>query len=236
MFLVIAEDTTEVNYEDVMLSPGDEITIRWSPSSIVPQSLQEPVLGTETFSVDISFYMIDPDAENITFVAKIATDVPNSGMYQVTIQEISIIQDYAGGVIGVSLSEQFVGRSKRGITDVFKKIVGNVVKWGTIIVLSATPARAIASRALCEVWARLQPDDIGDQILSRIPPCPPTRQQALKDDNFDEEGYSFIFHTGADSCFKQRDFVPYVYIYIFFIYYITRDFTYQASGVTMKMV
>ena len=216
MCLVIAEDTTEVSYEDVMLSPGDEITIHWAPNSIVPQSLQEPVLGTGTFSVDISFYMIDSDSENITFVAKIATDVPNSGMYQVAIQEISIIQDYAGGAIGVSLSEQFVGRAKRGITDVLKKIIGNVVKWGTIIVLSSRPETAIASRALCEVWARLQPDDIGDQILSRIPPCPPTRQQALKDDNFDEEGYSFIFHTGADSCFKQRDFVPYVYIYILY--------------------
>jgi len=210
---VIAEDTTEVSYEDVMLSIGDEITIRWSPNSIVPQPLQEHILGTQTFSVDISFYMIDSDTENITFVAKLATNVLNSGMYRVNMtQEINIIQDYVGGVIGVTLSEQFVGRAKRGITDVFKKIVGNVVKWGTIIVLS-TPVTGIASRAYCEIWARSQPDDIGDQILSRVPPCPPTRQQVLKDNNFDEEDYSFIFHTGADSCFKQRDFIPYVHLY-----------------------
>ena len=211
---MIAEDTTEVNYEDVMLSIGDEITIHWSPNSIVPQPLQEHILGTQTLSVDISFYMIDPDAENITFVAQLATNVLNSGIYRVNMtQEINIIQDYVGGVIGVALSEQFVGRTKRGITDVFKKIVGNVVKWGTIIVLSRRPLVGIASRAYCEIWARSQPDDIGDQILSRVPPCPPTRQQALKDDNFDEENYSFIFHTGADSCFKQRDFIPYVFKY-----------------------
>ena len=205
-FLVIAGDDTEVSYEDVMISPGDEITIRWSPDSIVPQSLREPLLGTEPFSVDLSFYMIDPDDENITFVTKIAAAIPNSGMYQVMIGEMNMVEGYSGGVIGVSVSEQFVGRSKRGITDVFKKVVGNIFKWGTIVVLSH-PVTGLASRYFCEEWALSQPDDIGDQILNRVPPCPTTRQQAVKDDNFDEESASFIFHTGADSCFKQRDFI-----------------------------
>ena len=204
-FLVIAEDDSEVSYEDAIISPGDVITIRWPPGAIVPQSLREPLLGTEPFSVDLSFYMIGPDGENITFVTKIATAVPNSGVHQVMIEEMNMKEDYAGGVIGVSISEQFVSRSKRGVKDVFKKVVGNIFKWGTIAVLSH-PVTGLASRLFCETWAWSQPDDIGDQILSRVPPCPPTRQQAVKDDNFDEERFSFIFHTGADSCFKQRGF------------------------------
>ena len=201
---MIAEDDTEVSYEDVIISPGDVITIRWSPDTIVPQSLQEPLLGTEPFSVDLSFYMIDPDTENITFVAKIATAVPNSGMHQVMLEEMSMIQDYAGGVIGISISEQFVGRSKRGLNDVLKKVVGKAVKWGLTLVV--TGVQAVSFRDFCGEWASSQPDDIGSQILNRVPPCPPTRQQAVKDNNFDEERYSFIFHTGADSCFKQRGF------------------------------
>ena len=150
---------------DLIISPGDEIMIRCSSDSIVPKSLQEPLLGTQPFSVDLSFYMIGPDTENITFVAKITSGISNSGMYQVMIEEINMIQDYAGGVIGISILEQFVGRSKRGITDVFKKVVGKVIKWGTILVLSTSVKRIIGTRALCEAWVWLQPDDIGDQIL-----------------------------------------------------------------------
>jgi len=208
---VIAEDTTEVSYEDVMLSIGDEIIIRWSPNSIVPQPLQEHILGTQTFSVDISFYMIDPDAENVSLVAKLATNVPNTGMYQLTLQEMDIIEDYTSGTIGVTISEQLDTRNKRGITAVLKTVGRAAVKYGPPAILR-TAVTVVAFRALCEVWAGFQ-GNVGEEILSRLPPCPPTRRQALKDDNFDEESFSFVFHPNAASCFKQRDFTPYVYLY-----------------------
>jgi len=208
--LVMAEDDTDLRYEDLMISPGDKITIRWSPDSIVPRSLREPLLGREQFTVDLSLYMLidDPGAENITFVAKIATGVFNNGFYQVIIEEMSMIQDYAGGVIGISPSEHFVGQTS--ITDVLKGIVGNAVKWGTVVVLTSARTTATESRARCGAWASSQPDDIGDQILNRVLPCPPTRQQAVKDINFDEEYHSFTLHTGAASCYKQRDLTMYV--------------------------
>ncbi|XP_065905349.1 sushi domain-containing protein 2-like isoform X2 [Dysidea avara] len=209
-YSLVDEDSTEVIYDNITLSTGDDIMIHWSPDSIFPQSLKEPLFGAETFKVDISLYMLDSNNENYSFVAKLASDVTNTGMYQVTVQELSMIEDYAAGVIGVSLSEQFAGRTKRGITDIIDTIVRNAIKYGPMLLI-AEYVDPQYTRSACELWALAESvrGDIGSQILNRVPPCPPNRELALKDDNFDEEGFlSIIFHTFADSCFKQRDFTP----------------------------
>ena len=190
---------------DILLLPGNQTTIRWSPRSIIPEILQDSLLPTESFGVDISLYELDLTAESYSVIVSLATNVPNTGMYELTLPQFNLVQDYAAGVIGISLSEQFNIRTTRSTSLITAGInlLKGAVKFSGALYLGIS----LASRLACSAWVSSQPDDIGERIRNRLPPCPPNRELALIDSDFMEDNRAIsYFHPGANSCFRQRVF------------------------------
>ena len=92
----------------------------------------------------------------------------------------------------------------------------------------STLAVQARQRELCEAWSAVQPTNIGQEILNRLPPCPRrvTDVQAPNSGFSEEKFLSYIpiigtiqnyfgttlvddsfrtfFHPGTTSCFRQR--------------------------------
>ena len=213
-FLVPVQDTNIIETTDVLLLPGDRTTIHWSPDSIIEPNLQEAFAVTMDYSVDISLYQLDFASENYVLIEKIATNIPNTGTYEITIPSIdpSQSENFTVGVIGISISEQFNSWPNNNVTtNNVLSLLKRAPKFGLTYV-----ATSLVARSICSEWHSSEPDNIGETILNRLPPCPPVRDAALNDPNYSEEDlFLSFFHPGASSCFRQVVFTRYVqYSYV----------------------
>ena len=221
-----------IDNEDLLLSSGSRLGVHWSPRSIFP--LAEP----GDYTVDILLLELDTTTETWNELAVLASDIPNGGSTQVTIPELGIIESVEGStspvVVQVSVSSAStdeINTGKRGtISDLFKglgKLAWRVVK-NAPIRYAKKLARQAAQRALCELWGALQPPNIGEEILDRLPQCPLTATGArAPNSGFKEEtlssvvpvidgiqdffettiiddGFREFFHPTTSSCFRQR--------------------------------
>ena len=203
------EETNVVETDDVLFLPGNQTVIRWSPDSIIPPYLQETYGLTDNFTVDISLYQLNIESESYTFTMKLASDIPNTGIYEITIPSIDQSENFIAGVIGVSLSEQYTSRSSRSVTNIVFNLLKRAPNFGLAYV-----ATSLAARAICSAWCSSEPNDIGEMLLERLPPCPPVRNAALNDPDFSDESFGLgFFHPGASSCFRQVVFTRYVHNY-----------------------
>ena len=201
------QDSNIVDSDDLLLMPGNKTIIRWLPDSIVPPHLQETFAVTNDYNVDISLYRLDLASESYILIIEIANDIPNTGIYEITIPAIDLPDNFAAGVIGISLSEQFATRSTRNaLTSSAVGLLSRAAKFGLVYF-----GASLVARGICSVWHSLEPDDIGETILNRLPPCPPSIDAALIDENFTESNFLLSFyHPGASSCFRQVRFTRYV--------------------------
>ena len=199
------EDTNVVETDDVLLLPDNQTIIRWSPDSIIPPYLQEVYGLTDNYTVDISLYQLNFESESYTFTMKLASDIPNNGIHEIKIPSIDQSQSFTAGLIGISLSEQFTSRSSRNVLSSVYSLLKKSPKFGLAYV-----ATSLAARAICSEWCSSEPNDIGETLLNRLPPCPPLRDAALNDPDFSEENFLLSFyHPGASSCFRQAVFTRY---------------------------
>ena len=208
--LVSVEDSNAVESAKTLLLPNDKAVIRWSPDSIVPPHFEDTFAVATDYNVDIYLYRLDLMSENYTRIEKLASDIPNTGMYEITLPLVNLPNPIAAGLIGVSLSEQFTSRSTRNaLSNTVLGLLRRASNFGLIYV-----GVSLASRAICAVWLLTEPDDIGEMILDRLPPCPPVRNAALNDPDFTEENFLLSFyHPGASSCFRQVQFTRYEHKY-----------------------
>lgn len=203
-FVVSVLDTNFVETTDVLLLPGNKTTIHWPPNSIVEPHLQEVLSLPNNYSVDISLYQLNVDSENYTFIMKLATDIPNSGTHEITVPSLDQPVDMTAGIIGVSIAEQFSTRPTRNI-----KLIASLLRKAGVLSLGIairSIKTSLVLRGLCAIWLLSEPNNIGDIISKRLPPCPPDIRRALKDTStFKEESRLSIsiFHPGAYRCFRQ---------------------------------
>ena len=203
------EETNVVETDDVLLLPGNQTVIRWSPDSIVPPHLKKAYGLTDNFTVDISLYQLNIESENYKFTMKLASDIPNTGIYEITIPSIDQSENFVAGIIGVSLSEQFTPRSSRSVINT----VYNLLKISPIFGVTYVGI-SLYARAMCSDWCSSEPNDIGETLLENLPPCPPTRDAADNDPIFNESNFLlFFYHPGASSCYRQVVFPRYVHTY-----------------------
>ena len=212
-FLVPIEETNVVETADILLLPGTETVINWSPDSIIPLNLQEALAMTNNYSVDISLYQLNLASESYTFMQNLATDVPNTGTYEITIPSIDQSENFTAGVIGISVSEQFSFSerfSTRSTSNAFAQLAFGLLRRATKFGL-AYVATSLAARGICSAWCSSESSNIGNTLLDRLPPCPPVRSAALNDPDFTEENFFLsFFHPGASSCFRQVVFTRYI--------------------------
>lgn len=210
------EDSNVVEIDDVLLLPNSQTIIRWSPDAIIPPYLQEVYGLTDNHTVDISLYQLNFESENYTFTMKLVSDVPNNGIHEIKIPSIDQSQSFTAGLIGISLSEQFTSRSSRNVLSSVYSLLKKSPKFGL-----AYFATSLAARPTCSQWQFSEPNDIGETLLNRLPPCPPVRDAALNDPDFSEENFLLsFFHPNASSCFRQAVFTRYVHNFICIIFII----------------
>ena len=199
-YIVPVQDSNIVESADLLLLPGNKTVIRWSPDSIIEPHLQEAFSLTNNYNVDISLYQLDLVSENYTLIEKLATDVPNTGIYEITVPSVNLSGSVAAGVIGISLSEQFALRSTRNaFTNFALGLLKRAPKFGLYYF-----GYSVVARAACSAWRLLEPEDIGETISNRLPPCPPVIEAAINDPVFEESNFLlWFYHPGASSCFRQ---------------------------------
>ena len=208
-----------VGNEDLMFTPETSIRIQWSPESIFPAD----ILGYDMYTVDIELFELNVNTRQWEMIHRLSSNIENSGSAEVTVPDLSrpTSEDPVSPVvIGVGLS------SAASRSTILEKLLQRGLK-----TLKYAPIRYLIKNALsrvaCEAWSSTQPENIGDEIKQRLPPCP-TRMNVVKAPNsgFREERLSstvnFVgtiqdyfgttviddafrtyFHPNTDKCFRQ---------------------------------
>ena len=203
----------DFDYPDLLFEPGISFDVSWSPQLIIP--FEDP----NTYTVDIVLYEYDATSNIWKELETLAADIPNTGERSVTaIADDSCLSDNSinAGVCQVAIKVA-VGRALSDSSSAAK--LERVGVWSGMAYL----ALLNELRERCEAWCESQPENIGQEILDRLPPCPPTMQRAIEDTRFEEERLSSVidvtmydiqwrrfFHEGATSCFRQTAFVRYI--------------------------
>ena len=204
--IVPIEETTPVEIIG-FLQPGEQSTLRWSPSSIIPPSLVEDFEIMDDFNIDISFYLLNPDSENFTLIKKLATDIPNNGTYKIMVPSTDELGNASIGLFGICMSDIFRARNIRD--RAINELILKIKVYSTIGPILSPLIR----RSECSKWLNSEPENIGEIILRQLPPCPTNLWKALRDTaNFHIEDritgklLQYFFHPGALSCFRNTIF------------------------------
>ena len=191
----------------LIIRTGDSITVMWSNQSVIPG------IDPASYTVDITLHCLtDPERGVWSEAASLASRVPNTGRAQVTVPNlrnfgisnvsIAVLQVGLGGPVDsgsgvpptgqVTLPHRLIHLAQIGLRAGIWSAVG-----------FASPLYEL--RPLCEQWFNPQPSGIGEVLTSQVLPCPPTIDQARRDNRFTMEDpiLSFVFYPNTSACFRQ---------------------------------
>ena len=217
LLVVGAEDADMVSSdvdEDQFYVSEDTVTVLWDSDLLLPTALVEDI----EVSVNIDLILIDTESGNVDVLFNLAESIPNDGTYSVVIPNYD---DISSVLIQISLAEITAPSTMPSyVQELFNELKGKVKQWSEVVTISGSNFL----RKRCLEWSEGQPKGIGDQLLARLPPCPPTVGRARTDSVFEEEdlgdGFRETFHPGTASCFRQVVFTRYgVYTYCTKIFY-----------------
>ena len=201
---------------------NNTVMIKWTPISL-PPVIEDMFM--QPYTVDISLHSIDSQMQTSSLMGKIATNIPNTGSCEVTLPHIDDASKVVA--IGIGVSETSVSEMKRDgnqddytIRDILGTIgeilnVKRYIKNPLELVKDVVDVRGFvidgAYRIACEVYGALEPENIGDEINDRLPPCPPTIDRARRDRQFTRENEILEFVTVGTvrQCYAQNVFDRY---------------------------
>ena len=188
------------NEVDLLYMSNDVVEITWDRESLLPQSLVEQFNATAT--VHIQLFELDAETGSTQFLTNLASDIPNTGQHIVIIP--SMFSEVSATVFQVTVAEVVsLAESPEHVELIFDEVREQVSQWSDAVYVSGSDFL----RDLCDEWWENEPEDIGEKILERLPPCPPTASRARADNVFEEEdfGNTFreTFHPNTSSCFRQ---------------------------------
>ena len=187
--------------------------ISWDNNSLLPQSLIEE--QDVNVTVNIQLAEIDTETGGTKIITTLASDVANTGHYSAVIPSdynyngisAAVIQIAIANVQNSNPSPSTRFRRFSFISEIFKKIEGELVVRSLQVYLLTLDSFELRDR--CEEWYRSEPDNIGDEINERLPPCPPTENR-IRDNIFKSEnlGNTFreFFHPNTSTCYRQISF------------------------------
>lgn len=179
--------------DDLLFSEGTVINIRWSPVSIFPMELPN------TYSVDIDLLEMNMATGGWSKLMTLASDIPNTGLSNVRIpnvRETETVEDSISLVVvqvGISNNTLNQATQKRNVESGIFRRLGRFALKTLINAPVRYLARTVLQRISCEAWGLLQPPNVGQDILNRLPPCP-TRIRDIRTptSGFTEERISSI--------------------------------------------
>ena len=175
--------------------------ITWDTESLLPQSLVEQFNATAT--VHIQLFELDAETDSTQFLTNLASNIPNTGQHIVIIP--SMFSEVSATVFQVTVAEvvSLAESIPERVELIFDEVREQVSQWSRAVYVSGSDFL----RDKCDEWCENEPEDIGEKILERLPPCPPTASRARVDSVFEEEdlGDTFrkTFHPNTSSCFRQ---------------------------------
>ena len=220
-----------IDNNDLLFSSGAPITVYWSPQTILP------VESPGSYSVDILLMELNLTSGKWEHLVTVGTNLTNNGCAEVQIPEIEVLDNvnssFSPVVVQVSVSSvstSVVDKKTSNLLKKLGKLAHRILKNSAVRYLrklSKQAAGQAAQRLLCEAWSRLQPDNTGQEILDRLPPCPRTSAGArapnsgLKEERFSssipvvgkiqnffkttiiDDKVQEFFNPGTSSCFRQ---------------------------------
>ena len=185
------QDTT------LLLLVGSQLQLTWNPRDVVP--FADP----SSYTVDVTLY--EPTPTGFNLLAVLATDIPNDGVAGFIIPAVK--QSFPISPVNFQVAfKRSLNPSDNSILDPVN--IANVSMlgiWSAVGYLTSTLEKL---QPLCDDWVARQPPGIGEQLLSRLIPCPPTEAQARLPnsgliDDADPPFISEFFHPGASACFRS---------------------------------
>ena len=190
--------------------------ISWDNDSLLPQSLIEE--QDVNVTVNIQLAEIDTETGGTKIITTLASDVANTGQYSAVIPSDYNYNGISAAVIQITIANvqssnpsQSTRFRRFSFSEIFNEIKGRTVVRSAQIYLSFFSSSELRDR--CDEWYRSEPDNIGDEINERLPPCPPTQNRMndlARDNIFESEdlGNTFreFFHPGTSSCYRQKRF------------------------------
>ena len=185
--------------DDLLFISNDMIEISWDKDSLLPPLIAEEFDVTVT--LDIQLFELD-ESGNTQFVMTLASDVSNTGQYSVMIPSMNV-ESTAVFKVTIAKVISALEAIPEYVKTIFNQIKGKVAQWSDAVYVHGSNYL----RDKCDEWCRNQREGIGEEILGRLPACPPTEGQARRDRVFKEEdlGDDFreFYHPNTSSCFRQ---------------------------------
>ena len=199
--MVNSNNENSNNEDDIFFVSNDMVEISWDKDSLLPPSIAEEFGITVT--LDIQLFELGAESGSTQFVMTLASNISNTGQYSAMIPSM---YDGSTAVFKVTIAE-VISASLEIIPEpvemIFNQIKGQVSQWSHAVYVHGSNFL----RDKCDEWCENEPEGIGEEILERLPPCPPTVAQARADSVFEEEdlGDTFreIFHPKTSSCVRQ---------------------------------
>ena len=227
-----------VENDDLFFARGTPVKVYWSPQTILP------VESPGSYSVDIHLMELNLNSGEWQHLVTMETDLANNGSAEVRIPEIEtieigIVENIDSSVSPVvvqvsvsSVSTSAMATSKRQTASNVLRKLGRfalrTLKNSAVRYLRKLAGQAnLGQRFLCVAWNVSEPENIGQEILERLPPCPRTvRNARAPNSGFKEERLSSsirvvgqvqnffgttiiddkfreFFHPNTSSCFRQ---------------------------------
>lgn len=217
---------------DLVLSSETIVRVQWSPHSIFPME------APGNYLVDIDLLEMNMTTGAWKKLASLERDLPNTGVANVRIPNIQEEDTLEGAIspviIQVALSASSTNETRLAKRGIVSSLLGKLGRFALRTIKNAPMrflkklARQAVQRVLCEAWSFLQPPNIGQEILNRLPPCPRrVRDAEAQNSGFKEEKISSLipvigsvqdyfgttlvddafrqyFHPNTASCFRQR--------------------------------
>lgn len=207
LYLVAIDDASFIGFNNevgLLYTPNETLEISWDKGSLLPQSLTKR--QDVTVTVDIQLAEVNAEMGSIRTIAKLASNITNTGRYRVIIPS-----DYEGiSAAVVQLTIASVQSSNplqsllSNLDKTYNKIKGQFAVWSREIYVSGSNV----FQEQCEEWYKSEPDGIGDTLLQRLPPCPPTENRMTNVFVKEDYGNAFreFFHPSTSSCYRQVSF------------------------------
>ena len=202
--LVAIDDASSVEVNSLLYMSNERLEMTWDHRSLLPEALAQRDMN---ILVNIDLVEIDIDNGSTQTIVRLANNVTNDGEYQARIP--SEYNGVSAAVVRITIADvQFESPANSTVDYMqifYSQTNGQLAHWSRVFYVSGS--NVLQHR--CKEWYDGQPDRIGDEILQRLPACPPTESRMTNAFIKEDYGDSFreFFHPNTANCYRQRVFM-----------------------------
>ena len=196
--LVTIDDANSVEVDSLLYMSNERIEITWDHSSLLPESLARR--HNVTVTVNIQLVEINIENGSTRTIVNLTSGVPNTGRYDAMIP--SEHDGISAALVKITIAN--VETRESLVENVYNQSKGQLAHWSREIYVSGSNVL----RHQCETWYNREQGRIGEEIVERLPSCPPTENRTTNIFVKEDYGDAFreFFHPGTSSCYRQTVF------------------------------